>query len=115
MAAGLTLGFWTPIYLLVDDRLTDAGWYEFAIAFIVSAAFLSLAWLTGTLAEVLEKRSRQDFRCGADPAAGGRQKQIHGRLPASGPSWRLISRRHMFRRLNRLSRQTPQSRASARR
>ncbi|HTY87642.1 MAG TPA: hypothetical protein VMB80_09280 [Candidatus Acidoferrum sp.] len=62
MALLLSLGFWAPIYLEVEDQWPNAWWSDFALAFIISAAFLSLSWLTGTLSEYLEKRDREVSR-----------------------------------------------------
>jgi hypothetical protein len=77
IAAGLSLGFWTPVYLVVEDQWPNTWWYEFAIAFIFTAAFLSLAWLTCTLAEHLEKRRWR----------GGRT--LRTRTPAANPRVRV--------------------------
>ena len=70
IAAVLSLGFWIPIYLVVDDQWSNTCWYEFGIAFIVIAACLSLAWLTCTLAEKLEQRARKAPRSDGSLAAG---------------------------------------------
>jgi hypothetical protein len=56
----LSLGFWAPIYLEVNDKCADAWWNDFAMAFIAFGAFLSLSWLTCAISEYLEKRGRKN-------------------------------------------------------
>jgi hypothetical protein len=57
VAAVVSLGVWLPAYLVVSDRFAEAGWYDFAIAFIVMAAVGTLAWVTCAVAEGLEGRN----------------------------------------------------------
>ncbi len=55
----VSLGFWTPVYLEVNDKWANAWWNDFATAFIASAAFLGLSWLACAISEYLEKRDRK--------------------------------------------------------
>ena len=57
VAAVISLVVWLPAYFEVSDRFAEAWWYDFAIAFIVMAAVGTLAWVTGGVAEYLERSS----------------------------------------------------------
>ena len=56
VGAVISLVVWLPAYFEVSDRFAEAWWYDFAIAFIVMAAVGTLAWVTGGVAEYLERR-----------------------------------------------------------
>ena len=60
VASVISLVVWLPAYFEVSDRFAEVWWYDFAIAFIVVGAVVTLAWLTCGVAEWLERRHRTE-------------------------------------------------------